>query len=310
MRALKLCLTKSCGAFASVRFNSTASSTLSEPTPLFIEPTLIPEVDLDAPLRLGSFGELGLCNYTPVGLLEKVMEVMTVATGMPWWVTICAVTLGIRSATLPLLLYTNHKSSQLHNLKPEMDLIAFRLNRAKKSRDAFELQLQTYKLKELFMKHKLNPLSVMVAPLIQAPIMLSFFMALRAMAEAPVPGFASGGLLWFTDLTAADPYGVLPVMCGLGLLASVELGARFGPSAQTFSPGMRYLFRGLAVVSVPFIYHLPAAIFLYWVPSNLFSLLLLYFTSNVETRKLLKLPELIQHPRRSCRPIRASSLTN
>ena len=43
-----------------------------------------------------------------------------------------------------------------------------------------------------------------------------------------MPSLAEGGALWFTDLTAADPYYVMPVLAGLSMLATVELGAMDG----------------------------------------------------------------------------------
>lgn len=46
---------------------------------------------------------------------------------------------------------------------------------------------------------------------VQAPVFISFFIALRKMAYLPVPSFQTGGLLWFPDLTAADPFYILPL---------------------------------------------------------------------------------------------------
>lgn len=45
----------------------------------------------------------------------------------------------------------------------------------------------------------------------QAPVFISFFIALRKMAYLPVPSLQTGGLLWFPDLTAADPFYILPL---------------------------------------------------------------------------------------------------
>ncbi|KAJ9053726.1 hypothetical protein DSO57_1021517 [Entomophthora muscae] len=279
-----------------MRFNSTSAPAVTEPLPTFIEPTSLPEIDPNAPLHFGSFAELGLCNYTPVGLLEKLMEVVAVTTGMPWWATIGVVTLFIRAATLPLIIHTNQRSTRLHNIKPDMDAISARLKRAQESQDPFEIQVQTQKMKALFKTHDINPLSVFIGPLVQAPIMISFFLALRAMAEAPVPFFNVGGLSWITDLTVADPYYILPVLSGLGFLATVELGAEFGSAASSSPPAMRNFLRGLAVITVPATAYLPAAVFLYWIPSNIFSLFQLFLTTNSKARKMLNLPDMIKHP--------------
>lgn len=43
------------------------------------------------------------------------------------------------------------------------------------------------------------------------PVFLSFFIGLRKMADLPVPSLQTGGLLWFPDLTVADPFYILPL---------------------------------------------------------------------------------------------------
>jgi len=41
---------------------------------------------------------------------------------------------------------------------------------------------------------------------------ISFFIALRHMANT-YPSFQTGGILWFQDLSIADPTYALPVLC-------------------------------------------------------------------------------------------------
>ena len=60
-------------------------------------------------------------------------------------------------------------------------------------------------------------------PLVQLPVFISFFIALRKMATLPIESMQTGGLLWFNDLTAYDPYYVLPVVVSLSMLATIEV---------------------------------------------------------------------------------------
>lgn len=57
----------------------------------------------------------------------------------------------------------------------------------------------------------------------QAPVFISFFIALRKMAYAPVPSMQTGGLWWFTDLTLADPYYILPIAVTGTMFAILEV---------------------------------------------------------------------------------------
>jgi len=64
-----------------------------------------------------------------------------------------------------------------------------------------------------FMKEKeVNPIKSLWVPLAMAPVFISFFFGLRKMANLPVESMKEGGLFWFTDLTLADPYYILPLL--------------------------------------------------------------------------------------------------
>lgn len=51
------------------------------------------------------------------------------------------------------------------------------------------------------------------------------------MAALQVPSLTVGGALWFTDLTIADPYYLLPIAASAIFLLTVELGAVDGMQA-------------------------------------------------------------------------------
>ena len=64
------------------------SPPFSPPPPL---PTAVPEVasgetaDIVQAAAEQSFSELGLGSYTPVGLIQNLLEFMHVNLGLPWW---------------------------------------------------------------------------------------------------------------------------------------------------------------------------------------------------------------------------------
>ncbi|KAK1890097.1 Mitochondrial inner membrane protein OXA1L [Dissostichus eleginoides] len=109
------------------------------------------------------------------------------------------------------------------------------------------------------------------AKLHNAPVFISFFIALRKMSELPVPSMQSGGLLWFPDLTAADPLYILPVVVTGTMFFILEFGAESGVE----NPQLRHLktvFRIMPFVVLPFTISFPTAVFTYWLTSNCFSL--------------------------------------
>jgi YidC/Oxa1 family membrane protein insertase len=44
------------------------------------------------------------------------------------------------------------------------------------------------------------------------------------MANLPVESMKTGGLFWFPDLTIADPYFLLPILCSASMLLTIEVG--------------------------------------------------------------------------------------
>lgn len=63
----------------------------------------------------------------------------------------------------------------------------------------------------------------MLTPLIQAPFFISAFLGIRNMCNLPVESMQSGGILWFTDLTIADPYYILPVLASSTILLMIHV---------------------------------------------------------------------------------------
>lgn len=84
--------------------------------------------------------------------------------------------------------------------------------KALKEGNRTEAGLYAQALQNLWKEHGVHPLRMIKAPLIQAPVFITVFYALRRLADVPIPGFLDGGLGWVTDLTASDPYFVLPVL--------------------------------------------------------------------------------------------------
>jgi YidC/Oxa1 family membrane protein insertase len=77
-------------------------------------------------------------------------------------------------------------------------------------------------------------------------------------------------MLWFTDLSAADPWFALPVLSSLAFLATTEItGAEM--AANPSASNIKWSMRALAVALVPLSYSLPSGVFIYWLTSNIFS---------------------------------------
>ncbi|KAF9103455.1 Mitochondrial inner membrane protein oxa1l [Mortierella sp. GBA35] len=246
-------------------------------------------------MKYGDLKAMGLVHMTPVGGLETILEAVHISTGLPWWATIAATTVMIRTALVPFIVKLQGNTARLHNVKPQLERLTENMKLAKETNDTAALARFSAQTQELFAKNDCNPLKSLVLPLLQAPVMISFYLALRDMANLPVPQFREGGIGWFTDLTIADPTYVLPVASSLGFLAIMELGSEAGGVAQP--KAMKNVMRVMAVAMVPLTMNFPSAIFVYWLTSNMFTASQILFFKTPAVRKFFNIPQLINHPK-------------
>uniref|UniRef100_A0ACB8EXI3 Uncharacterized protein n=1 Tax=Sphaerodactylus townsendi TaxID=933632 RepID=A0ACB8EXI3_9SAUR len=250
--------------------------------------------DLGQAVQELSFQELGLGCYTPVGLIQNLLEFLHVDMGLPWWGAIVAGTVAARCLVFPLIVKGQREAVKLNNHLPQINELTARMNEAKRSGNKFDFAKAYSDLAVYQKAHDINPLRGFLVPLVQAPIFISFFIALRKMAELPVPSLQTGGLWWFTDLSAADPLYILPLTVTVTMWAILELGAESGVSNPNLRV-MKTVFRVMPVVILPLTISFPTAIFTYWMTSNLFSLVQVAVLRIPAVRDRLRIPERVQH---------------
>ncbi|XP_074150328.1 mitochondrial inner membrane protein OXA1L [Sminthopsis crassicaudata] len=239
-----------------------------------------------------SLSDLGLGGYTPVGLVQNFLEFAHVNLGLPWWGAIVTGTIVARCLIFPLIVKGQRETMKFNNHLPQIQKLTNRMNEAKLSGDRIEFYRAASELQLYQKKNNVNPLKGLIVPLVQAPVFISFFIALRDMSSLPVPSMQTGGLLWFQDLTVADPTYALPLIVTASMWAILELGAETGINNASLRM-MKNVFRVLPLVVLPFTIHFPTAVFTYWFSSNLFSLVQVAFLQIPAVRLWLRIPKQI-----------------
>uniref|UniRef100_A0A8C5PCA3 OXA1L mitochondrial inner membrane protein n=1 Tax=Leptobrachium leishanense TaxID=445787 RepID=A0A8C5PCA3_9ANUR len=294
----------------STRYESTVSTAASQvyvapdvhvpvaPTPEAALPLPLPDNPPTFTEALGqveqSLTELGLGASTPVGMIQNFLEYLHVGVGLPWWGAIVTGTVMARVLVFPLMVKGLREAAKLNNHMPQINTFTTRINEAKQSGNKFELSKAYSDLTLYQKKHNVNPLRGFLVPLIQAPIFISFFMALRQMSYLPVPSLQNGGLWWFMDLTAADPLYILPITVTCTMWAVLELGAESGVNNPNLRI-MKTVFRVMPLIILPLTINFPTAVFTYWVTSNCFSLAQVGFLKFPFVRNKFRIPEKIVH---------------
>jgi YidC/Oxa1 family membrane protein insertase len=179
------------------------------------------------------------------------------ALGAPWWLSIVVLTVIVRSLLFPLTIKQVKSMRAMQDLKPEMDKL-----RAKYKDNR---QKQQEELMKLYQERKVNPLGGCFPLLIQLPIFIAMFYVIRDFGETH-PSFNTGGVLWFQNLSEMDPFYILPVLSAVTMLAASEI------TAKSVDPQQRWLMRILPVGVTVFLLTFPAGLFMYWITSNLVTL--------------------------------------
>ncbi|XP_066198195.1 mitochondrial inner membrane protein OXA1L [Saccopteryx leptura] len=263
-------------------------------------PTAVPEVasgetaDIVQAAAEQSFTELGLGSYTPVGLIQNLLEFMHVNVGLPWWGAIAACTVFARCLVFPLIVKGQREAAKIHNHMPEIQKYSTRIREAKLAGDHAEFYRASSEMTLYQKKHDIKLLRPLILPLTQAPIFISFFIALREMANLPVPSLQTGGLWWFQDLTTSDPTYMLPLVVTASMWGVLELGAETGVQSSDLQ-WMRNVMRLMPLAVLPITIHFPSAVFMYWLSSNMFSLSQVACLRIPAVRTLLKIPQRVVH---------------
>lgn len=246
----------------------------------------------DTSMQLGYLQSLGMADnwYRPTDIIQHLLELTHVYTGLPWWGTIAALTIGIRLLLVPLYIKSSDTVAKNSRIKPQLDEINKKMFNAT---DVTEGQLANMERRKLMKENGIKNIWL-VAPMVQLPIALGFFGALRHMANFPVEAFKDQGIAWFTDLTAADPYLGLQVITAAVYICFTRLGGETG--AQQFSPTIKRLFTLLPLISIPATMKLSSAVVLYFAINGSLSVLQTTLLRNKWIRHKLNITDVVQHP--------------
>jgi YidC/Oxa1 family membrane protein insertase len=162
-------------------------------------------------------------------------------------------TIIVRLLLFPLTLSQSKNMVAMRKIQPELQEI-----QKKYANNKEEQQKQTM---ELYQKHKINPLGGCLPLLVQLPILWAFFRVLR---EVPVDQTAVFLGIW--TLSEADPYFVFPILAAATTFLQSKLTATGDMAQQKSMLIVMPLMIGF------FSWSLPSGLVLYWITSNVFSI--------------------------------------
>lgn len=184
--------------------------------------------------------------------------------------SILVMTIIIRFAILPLTLKQYRSSKAMQALQPEL----------LKLREKYKNDQQKYQeeMMKLYQQNNVNPLAGCLPILIQMPILLALY---NSIMYNPAIRGEDSMFLWM-NLSQTDPYYILPTLAAITTYIQQKMVTSQTPNVNNPMQGIMIIFPILIfVMSMSF----PAALPLYWVYSNLFTLVQTYFIYGVGKNK-------------------------
>ncbi|ROH93705.1 membrane protein insertase YidC [Stagnimonas aquatica] len=117
---------------------------------------------------------------------------------------------------------------------------------------------------ELYTKEGFNPLAGCWPILVQFPVFIALYWVLLESVELRQATLG----LWLNDLSAPDPYYVLPVLFGLSMWLQQKLGGQMA----TMDPMQQRMMQFMPIALAAFFTFFPAGLVLYWFVSNVISI--------------------------------------
>ncbi len=171
-----------------------------------------------------------------------------------WGVAIILLTVLLKLMFYPLSAASYRSMAHMRELGPRLQQLKEKFGDDRQK--LHEAMMQLYKTE------KINPMGGCLPILIQIPVFISLYWVLLGSVEMRHAPFA----LWIQDLSAIDPYYVLPILMGLTMI----IQTRLNPTPP--DPIQAKVMMIMPVVFSVFFFFFPAGLVLYWLVNNVLSI--------------------------------------
>ncbi|MBN6076519.1 membrane protein insertase YidC [Aggregatibacter actinomycetemcomitans] len=173
-----------------------------------------------------------------------------------WGVAIICVTLVVKAILYPLTKAQYTSMAKMRMLQPKLQEMRERFGE--------DRQRMSQEMMKLYKDEKVNPLGGCLPLLLQMPIFIALYWTfLEAVELRHAPFFG-----WIQDLSAQDPYYILPILMG----ASMFLLQKMSPTPVA-DPMQQKVMTFMPLIFMVFFLWFPAGLVLYWLVSNLITII-------------------------------------
>ncbi|MFT7140316.1 MAG: YidC/Oxa1 family membrane protein insertase, partial [Sulfitobacter sp.] len=197
-------------------------------------------------------------------LAQPLFHLLTFIHGIVgnWGLSIIVLTIIVKSCLYPLSAASFRSMAKMRKLQPEMARL--------KDRYGDDKQQFSQAMMELYKKEGANPLGGCLPILLQMPVFLALYWTLMESVELRHAPF----ILWIDDLSAMDPYFVLPILMGISMFVTQML------QPEPPDPIQAKVFKFMPIMFTFFFLWFPSGLVLYWFINNLLSIMQQYYVTR------------------------------
>ena len=172
-------------------------------------------------------------------------------------------------------------SSKSYRSMAKMRVIAPEMQRMKEEFGEDRMRF-SQEMMALYKREQVNPLAGCLPLLIQMPIFLALYWVLMESVELRHAPW----MLWIQDLSAMDPWFILPLIMGVTMFVQQAL------NPQPTDPMQAKVFKIMPIMFTVFMLFFPAGLVLYWIVNNSITILQQWFI-NKSVEKAKAAPEVV-----------------
>jgi len=207
--------------------------------------TLAPSLDLTI-----DYGFLWMISQPLFWLLLQIQNIVS-----NWGVAIIIITMIVKGAMYPLTKAQYTSMAKMRDLAPKMQQL--------KERYGDDRQKMSQATMEMYRKEKVNPAGGCLPLLLQMPIFLALYWVFLESVELRHAPF----VFWIQDLSAKDPFFVLPILMGISMYVMQKM-----QPMTIQDPMQQKIMQYMPVVFSVFMAWFPSGLVLYWFISNVISI--------------------------------------
>jgi YidC/Oxa1 family membrane protein insertase len=171
-----------------------------------------------------------------------------------WGVAIILLTILIKLLFFPLSAASYRSMAKMRVVAPKLEKI--------KQQYADDREQLNRAMMELYKTEKINPLGGCLPVLIQIPVFIALYWSILSSVEMRNAPFFG----WITDLSAADPYYILPLIMGTSMIIQTRL------NPKPPDPMQAKVMQIMPIVFSVMFFFFPAGLVLYSIVNNLLSI--------------------------------------